>query len=157
MVTNPGANRGPSCLTSVFLRDLVYPTWYSHSHFFFYFCTTATYSTFFFSIMTRWRVGDKSGTSAYIDFLKLKMKRNSKKLRLFETTTAGIRLKYFIYIFTHFMTWSFADLPTMHYNIYSIRKKNRARRKKRCVTRIILTFFLNNILPSFQKWCTQDT
>ena len=40
---------------------------------------------------------------------------------------------------------------------YSIRKKNRARRKKRCLTRIILTFFLNNILPSFQKWCTQDT
>ena len=45
----------------------------------------------------------------------------------------------------------------VYIDTYSIRKKNRARRKKRCLTRIILTFFLNNILPSFQKWCTQDT
>ena len=29
MVTHPSVNRGPSCLTSVFLRELVFPTWYS--------------------------------------------------------------------------------------------------------------------------------
>ena len=28
MVTHPSANHGPSCLTSVILRDLVFPTWY---------------------------------------------------------------------------------------------------------------------------------
>ena len=28
MVTNPSANHGPSCLTSVFLWELVNPTWY---------------------------------------------------------------------------------------------------------------------------------
>ena len=50
-----------------------------------------------------------------------------------------------------------AWLLTVCQHHYSISKKNRARRKKRCFTRIILTFFLNNILPSFQKWCTQDT
>ena len=27
MVTHPSANRGPSCLTSVILRELVFPTW----------------------------------------------------------------------------------------------------------------------------------
>ena len=31
MVTHPSANRGPSCLTSVFLWELVFPTWYSRS------------------------------------------------------------------------------------------------------------------------------
>ena len=44
----------------------------------------------------------------------------------------------------------------VYIDTYSIRKKNRARRKKRCLTRIILTFFLSNILPSSQKWCTKD-
>ena len=28
MVTHPSANHGPSCLTSVILRELVFPTWY---------------------------------------------------------------------------------------------------------------------------------
>ena len=28
MVTYPSANGGPSCLTSVILRELVFPTWY---------------------------------------------------------------------------------------------------------------------------------
>ena len=33
MVTHPSANRGPSYLTAVFLRELVLPTWHSqHSH-----------------------------------------------------------------------------------------------------------------------------
>ena len=31
MVTHPSANRGLSCLTLVFLRELVFPTWYSRS------------------------------------------------------------------------------------------------------------------------------
>ena len=31
MVTHPSANRGPSCLISVFLRELVFPTWYCRS------------------------------------------------------------------------------------------------------------------------------
>ena len=29
MVTHPSANPVPSCLTSVFFRGLVFPTWYS--------------------------------------------------------------------------------------------------------------------------------
>ena len=32
MVTHPSANRGPSCLTWVILRELVFPTWYSRSY-----------------------------------------------------------------------------------------------------------------------------
>ena len=31
MVTHPSANHGPSCLTSVILRELVFPTWYCRS------------------------------------------------------------------------------------------------------------------------------
>ena len=31
MVTHSSANRGQRCLTSVFLRELVFPTWYSRS------------------------------------------------------------------------------------------------------------------------------
>ena len=30
MVTHSSANRGPSCWTSVILRELVFPTWYSN-------------------------------------------------------------------------------------------------------------------------------
>ena len=40
---------------------------------------------------------------------------------------------------------------------YSIRKKNHTMGKKRWLTIIDQTFFLNNILPIFPKWCTQDT
>ena len=36
-------------------------------------------------------------------------------------------------------------------------EKFHTRRTKKWLTRIILTFFLNNILPSFQKCCTQET
>ena len=31
IVTHPSANHGPSCLTSVILRELVFPTWYCRS------------------------------------------------------------------------------------------------------------------------------
>ena len=39
---------------------------------------------------------------------------------------------------------------------YCIRRKNRARRKKRFTRflRIVTTFFLDNVLLRFQKWCT---
>ena len=33
MVTHTSANHGPSCLTSVIIRELVFPTWYSRSSF----------------------------------------------------------------------------------------------------------------------------
>ena len=35
MVTHPSTNHGPSCLTSVILRELVFPTWYLFHIFFF--------------------------------------------------------------------------------------------------------------------------
>ena len=53
--------------------------------------------------------------------------------------------------------WFIGALQHSFTNIQYPQKKSRQAKKKKCLTRIILTFFLNNILPSFQKWCTQDT